>query len=304
MSLTTASNSSTNGITADELRKVNKFGKYAQFNATTTHKSELASLCVSLRSCLERLQEESITINKVLFNAETQINYMDMKKQLEAIKAAKIVSTFKLAVILGQVWNARNHYFEKKLPEFTRALDLFNNITDVNMNAKIEAIDEPKSINAINQYCIYCIKSINALHSQFDEYVDRLQDKDVALNEAQYVARMAEQKLLLANQKIRHLTLSSLKNKTTTTPIQEKSQETDIQVKASQPVLTGVVKNKGKCFKCGEIGHIRRDCPSSSAENDGSENEDNEVDKDDVNSAKREFSGKYSVNKNKDHVVC
>ena len=185
MSTDTASTSTASGI---ELRKVVEFETYKQFNTASTHKSKLASLCVSLKSCVTYLQEESTTINKVILNADTQ--YVDTEAQLEAIKEARVTRHTKVSVILEQVWKARNEKFEKKLPEFKVILDLFKNITETDLNTESESDG---------------IDSLENLKSQLDEYVDKLNEKDVTLGEAQMVARVAEEKLRMAEQKIRQL---------------------------------------------------------------------------------------------------
>ena len=41
------------------------FITYAQFNSKNTPKTKLASLCVSLRACLDILQEESTKIKNI-----------------------------------------------------------------------------------------------------------------------------------------------------------------------------------------------------------------------------------------------
>ena len=58
-----------------------------------------------------------------------------------------------------------------------------------------------------------------------------------------------------------------------------------------------IKENQRKCFKCGGVGHIQRDCPSNSNEAGGSENEvidDNDEVKKDDNSDNGKNIGKYS----------
>ena len=172
------------------------FITYAQFNSKNTPKTKLASLCVSLRACLDILQEESTKIKNIL-SANNQ-TYETAEARLNAINDVRKDRYQKILLVVKPVWESRNQKFNTKLPDFVRTLDLFKNVTD----SEVE-VDVP-SDSALDALTNDMMRTqVTNLNDMVNDYGDRLREKDALLIDAQNEVEVLAKKLKMAEQKIR-----------------------------------------------------------------------------------------------------
>ena len=106
-------------------RPVRVFKTYADFNASSTPKQSLASLCVTAREILLAYERAETKIKSELL-AE-HVTAKDAKDNIQRCRDERKVN---ITQLVKAIYDKRNEGYEMKLPEWTQASDIFMNVSD------------------------------------------------------------------------------------------------------------------------------------------------------------------------------
>ena len=108
-------------------RSVKVFSKFDDFNDTSVDKGKLAALCVVTKKVIEAYEKEAICIQEGMANT----SIIELKKFKESLQAIIDVRLGSIKRILDEVHKKRDERnINHKLPQFTKSVDVFNNVTD------------------------------------------------------------------------------------------------------------------------------------------------------------------------------
>jgi hypothetical protein len=117
-------------------RQIKEFSSLEDFNAPSTSKLALASLCVTLKSVVLEFEKTDLAVRTVLSSKET-----DLSKVKKSIEKCIDERNSNLEKILLNVMAERNKNQSDKLPNMSKASDIFNNITE---NFPVQTDNETK----------------------------------------------------------------------------------------------------------------------------------------------------------------